>query len=271
MKTPMNTQETTHHSHHFARRMLASAWSIALMSVAIPAWALTDLSGIPLYALEGVPPNIALTIDDSGSMAWGYVPDAKSISDNSNPGKRWVSSAYNAMYYNPNNLYPAPPDQNNVPLSTSWPSAWRNGFDTSKGSVDLSSNYKATVSYNPNNSSDSTDTAVLGYHYAVLNLTNSGCDTSAKDVYGAYTDNDCYTSVTVSSTSGPGTVDLNADGVITSADKDERQNFANWYSFYRTRNLATVSAASLAFSQLHTDFRVAFQNLHTCDGFDTSC
>ena len=45
---------------------------------------------------------------------------------------------------------------------------------------------------------------------------------------------------------------------------DERQNFANWYSYYRTRNLATQSSASLAFSQLSSSIRLGWQALNTC-------
>ncbi len=39
---------------------------------------------------------------------------------------------------------------------------------------------------------------------------------------------------------------------------DERQNFATWYTFYRTRILLIKSAASLAFTPLTDSFRVGF-------------
>lgn len=44
----------------------------------------------------------------------------------------------------------------------------------------------------------------------------------------------------------------------------EQQNFANWYSFYRTRTLATASAANLAFLSLPDNVRVTWQMLNTC-------
>lgn len=57
-------------------------------------------------------------------------------------------------------------------------------------------------------------------------------------------------------------------GVIREDDKgagrDERQNFANWYSFYRVRSLATISAASLAFYNLSPSTRMTWQSLHYC-------
>ena len=90
------------------------------------------------------------------------------------------------------------------------------------------------------------------YYYA-YDTSLSGCP-----VGGDKNDDACYLLVSSDSTTDP----------WTSAEK---QNFANWYSFYRTRNLATVSAATLAFAELGTESRVAWQNLHTCDGFDTDC
>ena len=33
-----------------------------------------DLSDTPLFTLAGVDPNIVLTMDDSGSMAWSFMP-----------------------------------------------------------------------------------------------------------------------------------------------------------------------------------------------------
>jgi type IV pilus assembly protein PilY1 len=246
-------------------QLIAVAFSCSTL-LSQQALALTSLSDLPLYALQGVPPNIALTIDDSGSMAWAAVPDSKVVSD---AGLRWRSTAYNALYYNPGVRYVAPPDENGVARTTSFTAAWINGFDPTRGSVNLSNNYKATREYNPNNTTQTLQNAPTDSlaDYGVLNLNNAACDKTSRDTFGAYLDNDCYTRVIVSATSGPATVDINGDGLINATDKDERQNFANWYSFYRTRNLATVSAATLAFGKLDSAFRIGYQNLHTCDGF----
>ncbi len=72
-------------------------------------------------------------------------------------------------------------------------------------------------------------------------------------------DDTCLTKVVVNSTSGPG-------------GTDERQNFANWWSFYRTRNLTTNTRANRAFSGLGSTFRVAWRDLNTCGSFaSTGC
>lgn len=70
-------------------------------------------------------------------------------------------------------------------------------------------------------------------YYYLFDAGRSGCN----DPVAQTRNNNCYRFVQVSASSGPN-------------GSDERQNFANWYSFYRTRNLATQSSASLAFSQL---------------------
>lgn len=95
-------------------------------------------------------------------------------------------------------------------------------------------------------------------------------DASAPSCNGTKTDEDCYVAVKVSATSGPATRDINDDGVIDSSDKDERQNFANWYSFYRVRTLAMVTSANVSFWDVSTDVRLAWQNLNTCNDFSGS-
>lgn len=45
---------------------------------------------------------------------------------------------------------------------------------------------------------------------------------------------------------------------------DGKKNFAIWYSFYRSRALATLSAAKIAFYSLSPDVRFTWQNLKTC-------
>ncbi|UUD66135.1 pilus assembly protein PilY [Pseudomonas seleniipraecipitans] len=52
--------------------------------------------------------------------------------------------------------------------------------------------------------------------------------------------------------------------------EEQEQNFANWYSFYRNRALATISAASIAFYSLSPSVRLSWQSLGGCTSFDGS-
>jgi len=76
-------------------------------------------------------------------------------------------------------------------------------------------------------------------------------------------DDDCYSIVTVSNTSGIERAD-STDGI------DERKNFAIWYSFYRNRALATMSAARLAFAELSPSTRMTWQSLNACSILNSS-
>lgn len=87
---------------------------------------------------------------------------------------------------------------------------------------------------------DYTQSGVPAYYYVL----NDGCTEGT-------TNENCYTKVDVSASSGVGST-------------DERKNFAIWYSFYRDRGLATISAAHLAFYTLPDDMRLTWQGLNRC-------
>lgn len=214
----------------------------------------------PLFLTStGVPPNVLVTLDDSGSMQWAFMPDNQS---NTSGTRRSKSSTFNPIYYNPNVIYTPPIGANGVALATTFNNAWNNGFDQSRGSVNLNSNYRHTWTYdpsvanfsgwdynypyqNPHPSADfgNTTAGVRAYYYNFV-PSNPGCN-------GTATDEDCYTRVNVTSAA-------------------DMQNFANWYSFYRTRNLATVSAASIAFGMFAPETRLAWQSLNSCPDYGSS-
>lgn len=96
---------------------------------------------------------------------------------------------------------------------------------------------------------DRTQAKVPAYYY-VYDNTLTGCTSSTAD-------DNCYRLVTVSASSGVG-------------GTDERQNFAIWYSFYRTRALATLSAANLSFNSLPATIRLTWQTLNSCTTLNSS-
>lgn len=287
-----------------------------------------EVSQVPLGLSEGVPPNMIFTLDESGSMSWGYTPD-----DIVNVGqsRRILSNTFNSQYYNPNVAYTIPPafDSNGVEyqLGTSFVKAYHNGFVpdnkpknqsysylnlnsgyrvtqehripsssgtftqlanptidfyanksratvyTSSGDVELDNGflikynnnscdvylngykYNASCTYNKNNSRleysyDLRNTAVPAYYYIYNSKKNSSCTVD---------DENCYSVKFVTDSSGTGPV-----------GKDERENFAIWFSFYKTRALATLSATSIAFYDLSSDVRFTWQDLDTCKKFDGS-
>lgn len=224
----------------------------------------------PLVLVEGVAPNMLLTLDDSGSMRFAFSPDT--IGSDSDT-KRVKSSDFNPMYYNPNIKYEIPVffDENGkeITLSTSFTRAYHNGFDTSVGSVDLSKSYQVSwdvpIDKKPSDYSYSSSTNYTAPTGRLYRLAENPNDFSSRDrtrgvpaYYYKYnqsagctkTNDNCYSRVNVGA--------------------DERQNFAIWYSFYRNRALATLSAASIAFSTLESNIRISWQALNACNSLDNS-
>ncbi|HEX6736286.1 MAG TPA: PilC/PilY family type IV pilus protein [Azonexus sp.] len=285
------------------RRLLAmSALCLGTSAAAI------DIADTPLFLTVDIPPNVILTLDDSGSMSRAFTPDLcgnpDGVCDN-NPDSRlddrFVKSAhFNPLFYNPNIRYQIPKDASgndvNAGAQTTFNAAYLNGFDPSYGTVDLRSAYRPSAglhindsatkthrlmrhyqsdvrckSGNPNNnrcqySADrgsnwtnmtSTDscggdsavciTRTMPAYYYVFDSTVAGCDSSDKN---DKKDNGCYKMVVVGAA--------------------EQQNFAIWYSYYRTRNLMTISAAARAFANVPATTRVGWQALNTCRGSASS-
>lgn len=94
---------------------------------------------------------------------------------------------------------------------------------------------------------------------AYFNITGTPAETCS--CIGNTGNDDCYDKVVVSSTSGPN-------------GTDERTNFANWYSYYRTRLLTAKTGSSLAFATLDAWPRVGYgkinQSSNTIDGISTT-
>ncbi|MDD2701400.1 MAG: PilC/PilY family type IV pilus protein [Sideroxydans sp.] len=172
-------------------------------------------------------------IDNSGSMDWEYMPD----SVNNNKSKFcYRNNYYNGVYYNPDLTYKLPikSDGTYYPNSN-FTAAVTNGF-LSTSTTNLSSQFKT--------GSDSTGQAAYYYKYTGTS--------PATPVRGTCYPDSSYTKVVVSSTSSP-------------AGTDERQNFANWYTYYRDRLATMKSSAGLAFSNLTTDYRVGLMKISQTD------
>lgn len=99
---------------------------------------------------------------------------------------------------------------------------------------------------------DLTKIGIQAYYYR-FDQTLSGCPAA-----NPRNDDRCYALTLVSATSGQTRSD------DTSAGSDERQNFAIWYSFYRNRALATLTAANVSFHGLPNSIRLTWQALNRC-------
>lgn len=95
--------------------------------------------------------------------------------------------------------------------------------------------------------SDARQAGVPAYYY-VFDTTLNNCPTNTSQQKN---NDNCYRLQLVSSS--------------------EQTNFARWYSFYRSRNLATLSAANISFIGLPSSIRLTWQTLrNSCSSFDGS-
>lgn len=289
------------------------------------------VSQSPLSLTVGVPPNMLLTLDDSGSMRFAFAPD--NISGTS-ATKRAKSSTFNPLYYNPNVAYKIPTtftsSGTEKTLETTFNKAWHNGFNTNVGAIDLGKpQYRATwdvpitnspdsYNYSGNNSStnysgtgvvtrlgqnpaadfsgsytmnfNGTATANMGSMSLTITRSGSSCSATAThstlsgSLAASCSTNNSTVTVSLSQTPVPAYYyKYNAANCNTTNEdcytlhfvgENEQQNFANWYSFYRNRALATISAAALAFYDVSPSVRLSWQALNRCTSFtgtDANC
>ncbi|NWO06180.1 MAG: hypothetical protein HLX50_10925 [Alteromonadaceae bacterium] len=226
------------------------------MALVLPAagWGDVNFSQKPLAAGGGVDPNLMFMLDDSGSMSWGFMPDGLygrlnrsscggyenyyglyvRTCDLENGDRFLASSQMNKVYYNPDVNY-APPldsDGNSLPQS-SFEAAPIDGYDSGSEKVPLDSDFRVVYYYNDAMSPGSTGQSAFYYEY---DENNAGC-------WNPYRD-DCYTRVDV--------------------DASEEQNFANWFSYYRTREMASKAGIGRVFGSqdLSPDFRLGWGRIN---------
>ncbi|MEY2150950.1 hypothetical protein AB7849_08540, partial [Rhodanobacter sp. 115] len=115
----------------------------------------------PLTLQPSIPPNIVLMLDDSGSMAWDFMPDAcylygvtcEGSTAGTNPingngvdrvdstnNDAMINNANNGVYYNPKVTYSAPPMANGsyYPDYSDFTNVPVDGFNTSSGAENIS-------------------------------------------------------------------------------------------------------------------------------------
>ncbi|HTJ04854.1 MAG TPA: PilC/PilY family type IV pilus protein [Caldimonas sp.] len=236
-------------------RLLAVVLAMSF-GVAVEA-AQTDIASTPIITTTAalVKPNIMLLMDASGSMARTHMPDEmETVTRPESIG--YKSSQCNALYYSPTQQYflPKRSDGTNFP-APAFGSAPYAGFGSyfavpDLTTTDLNSQFVAYDNNTLENSPLNADTPQAAYYYVyagaqTLDYTKDVCKQAVPvpDIGGTFaaTGGGTWTKVIVSSLSAA-----------------EKQNFAIWYSYYRTRVSLIKSAASLAFAPLNDTKRVGF-------------
>ncbi len=228
------------------------ASALSGLSQAAPAPGTVDLLATPPELTTTVAPNVVLTFDDSGSMAWDYMPDRRPYDPNNTSWgtNRWKCAGVidpqaaagtlkalpmNGVYYNPNTIYRPPLYENGTSFpDASFTAAWREGIQHNR----------------PGGTASSTSNlSTLGF----CGATGAG--------YYRYT-GPALTADANGKISNTGTLYTTNNWTWVPLPAAERQNFANWYSYYRYRKIAAISGTSHAFFDFDQGIRVAWQNIN---------
>jgi type IV pilus assembly protein PilY1 len=294
----------------------------------------TELSAAPVEQTKAVPPNIVVTFDDSGSMAWDYLGDHRPF-DNGSWSGPWrcagiidASAAsgigthvMNGVYYNPdpavNYLPPVYANGNSFPAADATLRAVQNDGVTANRPMSPSgagntTNFTGTLTQATgwywNGTGSYTDwnqwvwgTFPTGSGYYSNNSHSNPPDRTREVQQGPYPTNDNRWTCPSDRTSpiasggpyyyrytGPA-IDVDAYGNPTSTGLSnlytasnwtavavpagEYQRWANWWSYYHTRNQMARTALSRVFGSsslaartdtggFGSDIRVAWQNIN---------
>ncbi|MEO8806014.1 MAG: hypothetical protein ABI433_08025, partial [Burkholderiaceae bacterium] len=255
-----------------ARGAVCSALLLTTASAWHPAFAgQTDISNTPLTSTTSaqVKPNIMLLMDTSGSMGWGHMPDEVETATRTD-SVGYKAAQCNVLYYNRQQTYLLPKKPDGAPFPTpsfdNAPYAGYVSYYVTPDATDLSYvNLSATGPTGFKAFDDKTlrvpaaatpdgQPAFYYYYTGSQTLTYGAAPCTDTDTNISKTANGGgnWNRVVVGATSGPGGI-------------DERQNFAIWFTYYRTRIALTKSAASLAFTPLTDSFRVGFITVNPKD------
>lgn len=251
------------------------------------------LSNGPLFLGGNISPNVMFTLDDSGSMHFEIMPEGlikQSIyymfprgtsvyggSDYSNysidfdPTNKYTaslrSSTVNKIYYDPAIRYIPWSNGDGALMNNADPTcAPHNPKNTTAGCRNLTVSNTQTSSWLKSDGSRSGSSSKTFYP-AVYFRHNSG----ALDVAANYTQVEIKSS-TISYVGGTNRTDCAAAPTCTYAE--EIQNFANWYTYYRSRILLARAGIGRAFSAQGNTMRVGFAAINkgstTIDGTATT-
>lgn len=226
---------------------LALAAALACSAVGSTQAALVDIANGPLSAtLSQVKPNIMFILDDSGSMALSYMPDeAATFDGDGNIDNYGYRSAHcNGLAFNPLLKYAPPIRSDGVTTypQASFTAAPDDGFNPSAGTTSLDGSYY----YEYRNTKGLTP---LSWTYRP----DGSLDTSTP----------FYKDCTLSSTELSD--QFTRRTITTASDETLRNNYANWYAYYRTRRLLMRTATGEAFRKVNSGFRVGFTVISDSD------
>lgn len=273
-------------TRRFMARVMLTVWIGSQLAQPVFA-AATDIADVPMAVLNNAKPNIMFILDNSGSMDWRSITGVDALSESSDNQTEFYSSAYNGLWYDPNTLYAPGIDKNSFTATNIQGTSMAN----STASAAIDNPYLAP-------SGSTTDLTPICYYSGsppplkpVLSGGSQNCRSTSNSSYpngpigirsfyydytgpvgGSLTTDANYTrrniipSIT-SYTRASTRTDCTVSGATaTCTYNQEMQNFANWWSYYRTRILTMKTTMGLAFASLNDKYRMGFSTINNNSG-----
>ncbi len=275
-------QQSANHTASQRRLARLMAFSFVLTTV-VPAQAALNIPDTPLQTSVSAEPNIMFILDDSGSMHWEITPDSYSYFVFPRPSNVYGSSNYDSYVSttvdtSPYNAYTRSPQTNPSyydPGTTYLP--WSNADGTLWPNATPSAAYHnpaKTAVGTRNLTTDNTQTAT--WETCTSESTSSCSGTSTSRTFWPATyfwhnggdkwNRSNYTKVEIRSTtanySGHGRANRTDCTSGTCTYTQEIQNFANWYTYYRSRILTARAGIGRAFASQNDGLRVGFGTIN---------
>ncbi|MFT3847779.1 MAG: hypothetical protein QM739_03630 [Propionivibrio sp.] len=264
--------------------MISVAFLVATNSLAVS----TDIADVPLAVKNAAKPNIMFILDNSGSMEWRSITGADALSEYGTSNVDFYSSQVNQLYYDPSTHYTPGIGKSSFTSTTPEGVAMAAADTTSTGALndpylaptgsrtDLTKscyhstvaapilptggttsgtcrNYSSTYKYGP--------IAFTAYYYE---YTGTGSPSPGSST--SYVRRNIL-AANAPFTRGPNRTDCSVSaGVATCTYAQEIQNFANWFSYYRTRILTMKTTMGQAFSSLTSKYRLGFSTINNSSG-----
>lgn len=245
----MNTPVRTAPSRRSRKAWLAPVLACIATLAGLPVHATVSFPDMPMQTNQGVPPNIWFILDDSGSMASAFMPD--NVPGTTPTNIAMQAYTRNTIYYNPANVYrPWQGADGSYFTDTPYNAAWNDSTALSSA-IDLSASTQTF--YVPN--AGITDYADAKQYTRYRLLTGGTADACTWKTTTPVGFNVC---LPVTTFTWPG-------GIVRTVNQ-ERQNYATWYSFHRTRTKVAKAGASYAFNDPaifneDNDYRVGFTTI----------
>lgn len=242
-------------------RAAAAAWPSPrpLLLAAMAAFGCGNVLGVTTAVDQtplGVPnqpkPNVLFILDDSSSMNWEFMPDDIDQNGDRIPDNTWgqYSAHCNGLAFDRDVTYKLPVRADGSEYSAStYPSAPRDGFSSSSAKDDISSRFFTVYS--------GTQSRMNWKYFSWGTVDNTTpfykeCTTTISS--GATTLTDSATSKVIFTKIA-----------VSSLTPAEQVNYANWYTYYRTRILMMRTGSGQAMAKLGDGYRVGFTSIHYGD------